>query len=521
MRRDAGGAVRLRSRRSVTGAAERGVFRPAWQSGADGSGTPVCVGGDEAVFTAASLAAGISAGTDALETGDHQQVERYARREPRKRSLRQSMALAEMEVGIGSLDVPQIGQSDSCIQLACFVREEVLIRIALTLLSFLRLPRTVAAHPLIHQVFMQHWDNFRAIVKTARPETAAAERDFAEFLSSRMAAHAQMLGDVSQGFREVRRSIEQAPRSAQQQMLLDKMDSFLDVYIAQRLSRRVLAQHYLFLRQQKGPDRLGAGIFDPQCCPSRIVGQAAEVTEDICISEFGISPPVEFDGDTAATIPYVSSHLWYVAREMLKNAMRATVEHHGGAMAVELPPIRVTTLCGQAADSDLWVVIADRGGGMAPSKLSRSWSYGVTDFRSSVRDLGIGTEVSIGQRGRSQGQGDEGGGGMVPLGGIENSDTDARRLAGHGFGLPLSRNYLRFFGGDLRVRSTEGCGTQVFLRLRPLCVWSEDIELLAPASAGGPLRPPQPPAPSASDREHRTFLQRYSAFVTGRLGRPH
>eukprot|EP01062_Namystynia_karyoxenos_P049976 TRINITY_DN3858_c0_g1_i4.p1 TRINITY_DN3858_c0_g1~~TRINITY_DN3858_c0_g1_i4.p1 ORF type:complete len:233 (+),score=38.66 TRINITY_DN3858_c0_g1_i4:94-792(+) len=180
-------------RRSVTGAAERGVFRPAWQSGADGSGTPVCVGGDEAVFTAASLAAGISAGTDALETGDHQQVERYARREPRKRSLRQSMALAEMEVGIGSLDVPQIGQSDSCIQLACFVREEVLIRIALTLLSFLRLPRTVAAHPLIHQVFMQHWDNFRAIVKTARPETAAAERDFAEFLSSRMAAHAQML----------------------------------------------------------------------------------------------------------------------------------------------------------------------------------------------------------------------------------------------------------------------------------------------------------------------------------------
>lgn len=40
-------------------------------------------------------------------------------------------------------------------------------------------------------------------------------------------------------------------------------------------------------------------------------------------------------------------------------------------------------------------------------------------------------------------------------------------MAGFGYGLPLSRLYARFFGGDLRLISMEGHGTDIFVRFSP------------------------------------------------------
>lgn len=49
------------------------------------------------------------------------------------------------------------------------------------------------------------------------------------------------------------------------------------------------------------------------------------------------------------------------------------------------------------------------------------------------------------------------------------------RMASHvekmtrcGFGLPVSRLYARYFGGDLRLESTEGIGTDAFVYLSRL-----------------------------------------------------
>ncbi len=39
-------------------------------------------------------------------------------------------------------------------------------------------------------------------------------------------------------------------------------------------------------------------------------------------------------------------------------------------------------------------------------------------------------------------------------------------LAGFGFGLPLSRVYARYFGGDLNVVSIEGFGTDAYVHLK-------------------------------------------------------
>ena len=41
-------------------------------------------------------------------------------------------------------------------------------------------------------------------------------------------------------------------------------------------------------------------------------------------------------------------------------------------------------------------------------------------------------------------------------------------ISGHGYGLPLSRLYARYFNGDLTLSSIEGFGTEVFVYLQAL-----------------------------------------------------
>jgi pyruvate dehydrogenase kinase 2/3/4 len=50
-------------------------------------------------------------------------------------------------------------------------------------------------------------------------------------------------------------------------------------------------------------------------------------------------------------------------------------------------------------------------------------------------------------------------------------------LAGLGYGLPISRNYARYFGGDLQIMSMEGYGTDSFIYLPRLGDKSSDREL--------------------------------------------
>ncbi|CAJ1347386.1 unnamed protein product [Effrenium voratum] len=50
--------------------------------------------------------------------------------------------------------------------------------------------------------------------------------------------------------------------------------------------------------------------------------------------------------------------------------------------------------------------------------------------------------------------------------GLDPAST--RRLSGYGFGLPLSRVYARYFGGDIHVQSMHGYGTDVYLNVNHL-----------------------------------------------------
>ena len=120
----------------------------------------------------------------------------------------------------------------------------------------------------------------------------------------------------------------------------------------------------------------------------------------------------------------------YIMLELLKNSMRATVEWHG--VDAEFPPIKVIIADG-TDNEDVVIKVSDEGGGIPRSNTKKIWSYLFTTADPKIQEDMVGDN-----------KGDH--------------STDSP-LAGLGYGLPISRSYCRYFGGDLSIMSMEGYGT--------------------------------------------------------------
>jgi pyruvate dehydrogenase kinase 2/3/4 len=88
----------------------------------------------------------------------------------------------------------------------------------------------------------------------------------------------------------------------------------------------------------------------------------------------------------------------------------------------------------------------DEGGGIPRSRLNQIWSYLFTTAQNKVQETVLQT-----QNDESSSEQD--------VASAAAALAKSPILAGLGFGLPMSRAYARYFGGDLDIISLEGYGT--------------------------------------------------------------
>ena len=87
---------------------------------------------------------------------------------------------------------------------------------------------------------------------------------------------------------------------------------------------------------------------------------------------------------------------------------------------------------------DLTIKISDEGGGIPRSGMARVWGYSYTTASHPAMPNNF-----------------------------QSTDFKAP-MAGFGYGLPISRLYARYFGGDLVLISMEGYGTDAYIHLSRL-----------------------------------------------------
>ncbi|TPX52192.1 hypothetical protein SeMB42_g01587 [Synchytrium endobioticum] len=108
-------------------------------------------------------------------------------------------------------------------------------------------------------------------------------------------------------------------------------DRFMNEMLRSRIGRRVLAEQHITLSavyDGARPEQAGfIGIVDTNVNAGRTVSKCAILARELFAEAFHIVPPsIEIDGAVAATFTYVPDHVEYIMYEILKNAVRGTVE---------------------------------------------------------------------------------------------------------------------------------------------------------------------------------------------------
>lgn len=262
---------------------------------------------------------------------------------------------------------------------------------------------------------------------------------FAKTLHKIKRRHDGVVTTMAQGILEYKRK--------RQRMQIDhSIQSFLDRFYMSRIGIRMLiGQHIALTDHSHYRDSSYVGIICTKTNVRELAQEAIENARFVCEDFYGLfeAPKVQLVCDPNLNFMYVPGHLSHMLFETLKNSLRAVVELHGQDKQ-EFP---VTKLIVAEGKEDITIKISDEGGGIPRSVIPLVWTYMYTTVDSTPS--------------------------LDPD--FDKSDFKAP-MAGFGYGLPISRLYARYFGGDLKLISMEGYGTDVYLHLNRLSSSSEPLQ---------------------------------------------
>lgn len=334
--------------------------------------------------------------------------------------------------------------------MASFLRKELPIRLAYRIQDLDHIP-ILRSMRSVQRVKKIYCDSLMKLVSVPAIETKEHENRFASTLNELYANHGGVLVEMARGAYELRAAVRKGEVKGiyekEEGLEFERMHlchNFLDRFYTSRIGIRVLAGQYLALRAETNPHYIG--MIHLFASPNAIVRKAAEDATFLCDREYGRAPLVEISGRLDLTFPYIPTYLHYILLELLKNAMRATAEQHKGLPY--LPPVTVVIADGRR-NEDIVIKIMDEGGGIRRSQVNKIWSYLFTTASSSIQDSFI----------------------------KDSDHGDKAPIAGLGYGLPISRSYCRYFGGELDLMSMEGYGTDAFVHLKRLGDSEEPLPL--------------------------------------------
>jgi len=372
-----------------------------------------------------------------------------------------------------------------------FLHRDLRIRLAQRILELQALPYGLDQREGIRDVIRWYTDFLWDLEDSESPETAPLDEEFTRLLQRIFEEHSEVIQAMAYGIQDLMIELRDGYTEVQPQV-----DALLRRFFMSRIGVRFLIQHHI----ESFKNRDGhSGIIQLECSPSEVVKRAAKDAIAVCKLHLGQAPAVIVQEPEPSTLTYVPMHFAYMLTEVLKNACRAVVERHGDGFDDELPPVRVLIVHGQ---EDVTLKISDEGGGISRTRMGNIWKFMYSTYtrsRSPWQTLA-----------RSRGK--YGPAAADSIGNPLQRQTKGAILAGYGVGLSLSRLYAQYFGGDLKILSLDGYGTDVYLHLSRLgtrCENLPQVVLYSPSMRDSSVSEDAAPADRILvSAEEEAFLQR-------------
>ncbi|CBY35421.1 unnamed protein product [Oikopleura dioica] len=230
----------------------------------------------------------------------------------------------------------------------------------------------------------------------------------------------------------------------------EKVHYFLDRYFTTLVSTNLIIHQHLVVCFHRNPVLILGMNSDRN---KRETVQRTNVTKEIrkiasrieieCEKYYGKTPQVkitEFDmgkatNNSQINTIFIPTHLEQICAELIRNAVRATVENN-----LDLPPVEIII---SRAKENITIKISDRGKGASLHEQAKWGAYLYTNP----------PEQSTSK---------------MPI---------VEPLAGYGYGIPLAAVYARYLGGDVVIQSLQNYGTDVVIYLRSN---AEDLKEVLP-----------------------------------------
>ncbi|KAH7666553.1 [Pyruvate dehydrogenase (acetyl-transferring)] kinase protein [Dioscorea alata] len=312
---------------------------------------------------------------------------------------------------------------------AQFLRKELPIRIARRVIELENLPFGLSQKPAVLKVRDWYLESFRDVRSFGKIKDKHDELAFTEMIKMIKVRHNHVVPTMALGVQQLKKDLNVSAAFKD----LEEIHQFLDRFYMSRIGIRVLIGQHVGLHDPS-PEPGCVGLINTRMSPVQVARAASEDARGICLREYGSTPEINIYGDPDFTFPYVPLHLHLMVFELVKNSLRAVQEHFADSDK-DVPPVKIIVADGA---EDVAIKISDEGGGIPRSGLPKIFTY----LYSTAKDPPI-ENYSIRERG-----------GVV--------------MAGYGFGLPISRLYAKYFGGDLQIISMEGYGTDAYLHLSRL-----------------------------------------------------
>ncbi|CEP24773.1 PDK3 [Cyberlindnera jadinii] len=301
----------------------------------------------------------------------------------------------------------------------------------------------------VKQWYMQSFDDLTTIQSTESTdprlkEKSSYNKQVTESLKQIKKRHDPTVATVAQGVIEWK-------HSTKRDIIDHSIQSFLDRFYMSRIGIRMLIGQNIAINDEPARDNW-VGVICTRTNVKDFARDAIDNARFICEEYYGIfeAPEVELYCPDDLTFTYIPGHLMHMLFEVLKNSLRATVDtqlkrNRESANPIEdisdikFPPVKLIVADGS---EDITIKISDEGGGIKRSVVPLVWTYLYTTMEETPD--------------------------LDPT----YNKTDFRApMAGFGYGLALSRLYARYFGGDLKLISMEGYGTDVYLHLNRLSTY--------------------------------------------------
>ncbi|XP_042454663.1 pyruvate dehydrogenase (acetyl-transferring) kinase, mitochondrial-like [Zingiber officinale] len=311
---------------------------------------------------------------------------------------------------------------------AQFLHKELSIRIARRATELESLPFGLSEKSAVLKVRDWYQDSFRDMRSFPEIKDTADELAFTQMIKMIKVRHNNVVPAMALGVQQLKRDLKHKVVPAE----LQEIHQFLDRFYLSRIGIRMLIGQHVALHDPD-PEPGCVGNINTRLSPMQVAQAASEDARFLCSREYGSAPEVNIYGDPNFTFPYVPSHLHLMVFELVKNSLRAVQERFMNSDK-DAPTVRIIVADGI---EDVTIKISDEGGGIRRSGLPKIFTYLYSTAKNPLEENYEGS-------------------------------SDGVIMAGYGYGLPISRLYARYFGGDLQIISMEGYGTDAYLHLSRL-----------------------------------------------------